>query len=174
MPEIIFTTVHGSRLYGFAHDGSDYDTFTVTDSRRMRTRQVVDDAGNDRVTVGLWHFLDLASSGSHQSVEALYSPVKEWADNDVARRYGPLLRSVRVGGGEVASKYERTIRKFAYGDRKRRRHAARLKLNLDDLRDGHTPRIQLHPTVAAWCGRVADEYEGDALARYLHVFKESG
>jgi len=165
MTEEIFTTIHGSRLYGFAHEGSDRDVFTVTDSpaRKARHRKV---GHEDHLTVGIFHFLDLATSGSHQSVEALFSPYKVWADTDAARQYRVMLESIRVGG--VAEKFERTIRKFCYGDFKRRRHACRLSLALDSLRlHGH-----MNPALNAWqidwCTRTA-EIEGDDLARALYV-----
>ena len=95
MSETIFTTTHGSRLYGFAHADSDFDTFTVTDSTSRRVKQSVDGEGNDRAIVGINRFLNLAVSGSHQSVEALFSPVKEWADTDSARKWRTLIRFVR-------------------------------------------------------------------------------
>ena len=50
----LFTTVHGSRLYGFHHDASDFDLFTVTDDSARRVRQHV--TGRIDVTnVGLNH-----------------------------------------------------------------------------------------------------------------------
>lgn len=172
MPEVIFKTVHGSRLYGFEHAGSDYDTFTVTDSHARRVKQTIDDEGNDRVEVGIYHFLDLAMSGSHQSVEALFSPVKEWADTDAARRWRPLVENARVGGGAVFEKYERTIRRFCYGDFKRRRHAVRLRLNLNELRWAHRiDFVRLSDLYVGHCGRIAEVFEGDALAMELGVYK---
>lgn len=170
--EIVFTTVHGSRLYGFAHEGSDFDTYTVTLSRSLKVHQTVDDEGNDRVRVGLWHFLDLATSGSHQSVEALFSPMKEWGP--AADQYRPMLEHMRIGGGEVFEKYERTIRRFCHGDFKRRRHAVRLMLNLDDLRwMGRVSWVRLSDLQVGYCTRLATDFEGDALARRLHVLKEN-
>ncbi|GAA5198665.1 hypothetical protein [Microbacterium jejuense] len=167
MADVIFTTIHGSNLYGFAHAGSDHDTFTVTDSHRARARQTVDDAGNDRVVVGLDHFLDLVHGGSHQSVEALFSPVKEWADTPAADHYRPMLNAHRITGSEVFAKYERTIRAFAFGDYKRRRHAARLTTNLQQLRIDGTIRPRLSEDEARWCNLTADAYSGRDLERYL-------
>lgn len=170
--EIVFSTLHGSRLYGFAHEGSDFDTFTVTTSRSTRVRQAVDAAGNDRVHVGIWRFLDLATSGSHQSVEALFSPLKEWGPASV--QYRPMLENMLIVGGSVFEKYERTIRKFCYGDLKRRRHAVRLALNLDDLRiTGRIGSVQLPDSQVAYCTRLATDLEGDALANYLHVLRKN-
>lgn len=166
-PEVIFSTVHGSRLYGFAHEGSDYDTFTVTTSRSRTIRQAVDAAGNDRVVVGLDHFLTLAAGGSHQSCEALFSPVKEWSET--GERYRPMLDSMRVTGRDVFEKYERTIRKFCYLDFKRRRHAARLTMNLTGLRVRGWFNPQLGRFSARYCTHLAETLSGDALAMRLGV-----
>lgn len=165
MSEVIFTTIHGSRLYGFAHPDSDYDTFTVTTSRSPKAHQSIRD-DSDHFTVGLGRFLDLATSGSHQSVEALFSPYKVWADTDAARQYRPMLESIRVGG--VAEKFERTILKFSYGDFKRRRHACRLSLALDSLRVHGRMNPALNEWQIGWCNRTA-ELEGDDLAVALFV-----
>jgi hypothetical protein len=131
MSEVIFRTVHGSRLYGFANADSDADTYVVTTSERTRPRQHVN-GDTDTVTVGWDTFLRYAMGGSHQSVEALFSPAKQWESHT---ELAPLLDGVRVTGGEVFAKYERTIRAFCFGDFKRRRHAVRLASNLGDLRD---------------------------------------
>ncbi len=174
MSEIIFTTIHGSRLYGFAHAGSDFDTFTVTDSTSQRVKQSVDGEGNDRAIVGIDRFLSLAVSGSHQSVEALFSPVKEWADTDSARKWRTLIESVKIGGPDVFEKYERTIRKFSHGDFKRRRHAVRLRLNLDELRmSQRIDRVRLTPAMVSHCTVLAERFEGDDLAGELGVLRTS-
>ena len=166
MSEVIFTTIHGSRLYGFDHERSDEDVFIVTDSTRGKARQTI--VGNeDRFTVGLSRFLDLATSGSHQSVEALFSPFKEWGDGPKAAQYRPMIESIRVGG--VAEKFERTIRRFSYGDFKQRRHACRLYFALDDLRIHGRMRPNLHRWQIDWCTRTAEELNGYDLTERLGV-----
>lgn len=169
MAEVIFTTVHGSRLYGFAHAGSDYDTYTVTAATRGRLRQTVAPDGQDRVVADLDRFLELARSGSHQSVEALFSPVKEWRDTAAARRWRPLIEGTRITGGDVFEKYERTIRKFCHGDFKRRRHAVRLSMNLADLRANGRFNPRLTPEQIEEATRRATELSGGALAHMLGV-----
>lgn len=165
----LFTTVHGSRLYGFHHDASDFDLFTVTDDSARRVRQHV--TGRiDVANVGLNHFLSLAHSGSHQSVEALFSPVKEWTAE--GEKYRPMIEATRITGGAVFEKYERTIRKFCYGDFKRRRHAVRLSINLCELRDYG----RIWPRLIAADVRAATRFaekEGDDLASYLGVGREA-
>ena len=172
MSEVIFTTVHGSHLYGFAHARSDFDTFTVTDSPRSKVRQTVDAHGNDRVVVGIHRFLDLAMSGSHQSVEAMFSPHKTWGFMGAGGKWRALIENARVGGGDVADKYERTIRSFCYGDFKLRRHAVRLRLNLDELRwKQRLDWVQLSDVMVAHCTRLAEEFTGDELAHELGVYR---
>ena len=67
MEGVIFETVHGSHLYGWAHEGSDYDVFRVLSRYTTGARQTHVD-GIDLVTVGINKFLERALSGSHQSV----------------------------------------------------------------------------------------------------------
>lgn len=156
--KLIFETVHGSHLYGWAHEGSDMDIFRVTDSTSPKALQK-HEGGYDIVTVGFSAFLTRALSGSHQSVEALFSREKVWYNES----YRPMLENIRVCGGEVFEKYERTIKKFCYGDFKKRRHACRLSLNLHELRKYGTfdPRVDQPATVVA--NGYAKLYEGDEL-----------
>ena len=81
----------------------------------------------------------------------------------------PMLESMRITGGDVFAKYERTIRKCCYGDFKRRRHACRLASNLADLR--REGRFDPHATldqILNW-SELAQENEGDELAKILGV-----
>lgn len=156
----IFTTISGSRLYGFQRKGSDYDQFTVTDSTKETYRQRV--SGEvDHVTAGFNAFLIRALGGSHQSVEALFSPYKEW--NEEYLYLKPFIDNMVVCGAPVYEKYERTIRKFCFGDFKRRRHGARLSLNLADLRESGRFNPAMNLTDIEWCAAVATDLEGDAL-----------
>ena len=164
MGEIIFTTPHGSRLYGLAHAGSDHDRFTVfADKRRVRQRT---DGNDDQVTMGLDSFLQLAYSGSHQSVEALFSKQKEWGP--AGEMYAPMLNNIRIGGPDVLRKYSRTIKSFCYGDFKRRRHAVRLTFNSNELsRTGTIERVTLTESRARMATKLAEQFEGDSLLALL-------
>ena len=96
-------------------------------------------------------------------MEALFSPRKVWGDES----FRPLIESMRVTGPDVFAKYERTIRKFAYGDFQRRRHACRLSLDLAGLR--HSGRFDPVMTGAATllATKYAERFEGDALIEHL-------
>lgn len=161
---IVFSTIHGSRLYGFAHEGSDYDRFTVVEGK-ARARQHTN-GDDDHVTMGLSTFLELANSGSHQSVEALFSKLKEWGP--AGEMYAPMLSQMRVFGPAVNAKYSRTIKAFCFGDFKRRRHAVRLKLNQNELaRTGQIQRVTLTPSRVKMANRLASTYEGEDLLSLL-------
>lgn len=159
---IVFETIHGSHLYGLAHDGSDYDLFRVTTSRARRTRHYK--AGNEDVAeVGVSLFLERAASGAHQSVEALFSLRKVWGDES----FRPFIENLNVTGHEVFAKYERTIKKFAHSDFKRRRHACRLALNLGELRKHGRFNPTLTQPEATLATKLATAYEGEELLKRI-------
>lgn len=157
--------MHGSHLYGLAHEGSDMDIFTVTDARTAgATHRVID--GVDTCEMGVDAFLERALSGSHQSVEAMFSPVKEWAPG-MDHVWGPMVEGHRITGADVFKKYERTIKKFCFGDFKRRRHACRLSLNLAGLRrDGRFSPVMTQ-VEALLATKFAEAFEGETLLNHL-------
>jgi len=125
---ILLQTVHGSRLYGLSHEDSDNDMFYVVPGDGRAKHNVEGRA--DDVTVPLERFLRNANSGSHQSVEALFSPYAV-----IDPEYRALFKNMRITGGDVFEKYRRTIHKFSHGNRKKRQHAVRLAFNLRGLRE---------------------------------------
>ena len=163
MSRVIFSTVHGSHLYGLAHDMSDMDIYTVTTSRKhrgtQRIREDVPGEVRDVTEIGLDAFLERANSGSHQAVEALFSRRKIWAD----RGYQSLIENHFICGPEVFSKYERTIKKFCYGDFKRRRHAVRLSFNLHALRMHGRFNPEMTQPEILWASGAANAFEGGQL-----------
>ncbi|MCK9603164.1 MAG: hypothetical protein M0R66_02110 [Candidatus Omnitrophica bacterium] len=168
MTDTIFTTIRGSRLYGLSHDASDTDIYEVTTSLRARARQTFDtETRIDKVSVGFDTFLIRVHEGSHQALEALFSPYKVW--NPEYEYLRPLIESYRVCGPSVFAKYERTIKTLCYGDKKRRQHAVRLWFNLLDLRKcgRFDPGMSLNQI--AQLEYLARHYEGVELARVLGV-----
>lgn len=164
MTEIIFETVHGSHLYGMATPMSDHDTYVVTTSSNRASQKVSGDV--DRTTIGWSTFLLYAQTGSHQTVEALFSEEKVWHSQ---RELEPYLSSMRVVGRSVFEKYTRTIQKFAHADDfKRRRHAIRLWLNLQDLREYGRFNPRMTPAQVLWASELATaDITGDELALLL-------
>ena len=160
----LFRTVHGSRLYGFDHGQSDWDIFIVTLEDRGRARHTVTEF-YDTVRVGWRTFLEHAESGSHQPIEALFSPYKQWSPEGEWLR--PMVEGMRISGRGVVEKYERTIKKFSYGDYKRRRHAVRLSLNLQGLRSEGKFNPVLSRQDKIYAIGMATEYAGDELVEML-------
>lgn len=160
--EVIFSTIHGSRLYGLDHEGSDHDDFIVTTSDREKARHRHTE-DYDVVTVGWDSFLTKALSGSHQSLEALFSPFKVWESHF---EYQPFVENLRINGSDVFEKYERTIHKFCFGDYKMRRHACRLTLDLRSLRFAGRFNPRLTPAGVGWVSRTAHQ-QGEELWGYL-------
>ena len=127
----LFRTIHGSHLYGLNHEDSDTDIFIVTDSTKKSAQHKVTDE-YDYSTRGLGWFMHQAFSGSHQSVEAMFSPYIEYSKE--GEKYRSMIESVRINGPDVIEKYERTIKAFCFGNLKKRRHAIRLNINLYQLK----------------------------------------
>lgn len=127
--DIIFTSVHGSRLYNLDHEDSDHDSIIVyADKRKARHKHIGKD---DTIHIGLADLLDKAFSGAPQFVEAVFSHKKDWTNED----WRPMFDSFRVPVSAVRAKYMRTIRAFIGTDtQKSRQHAVRLGIALRDLR----------------------------------------
>lgn len=127
MNHTILETVHGSHLYGMNHADSDLDIFRVVRYGTKTLHKITEEA--DVTTVPFDLFMRNVFSGSHQSCEALFSPLAT-----VHSQYAPLFSGLRITGADVFAKYRRTIHSFSYGPMKQRRHAVRLGYNLADLR----------------------------------------
>jgi hypothetical protein len=124
----ILETIHGSHLYGLNHSDSDLDYFRVVDTPSRRAKHKVTDE-LDYTEVPFDRFMENIFNGSHQSCEAVFSPVAT-----IDPRYKALFDGIRVTGSDAFARYRRTIRAFSYGAMKQRRHAVRLGFNLRDLR----------------------------------------
>lgn len=162
MSEVLFRTIHGSQLYNLAHGGSDTDIFEVTTSTRPKARHSYNDVtGIDTCSMGLDVFMVRIFEGSHQSVEALFSPLKIWTE--LGLRYRPMLDGYRIYGEDVFAKYERTIKRFCFGDFKRRRHAVRLAWNLEDMRAIGTFNPQMTPADVWMANHLAESLDGNEL-----------
>lgn len=132
----LFRTVHGSHLYGIAHEGSDHDTYEVVTrlphvehngARSKYARQTIQGT-EDRFVIDLSTFMAQCARGVPQALEAMFSTVPEV--DSISH-----LRAGYRAGGEVTERYLRTMKAFYFGDAKRVRHAARLAVNLRDLRE---------------------------------------
>lgn len=157
----LLRTVHGSHLYGLNHAGSDLDYFMVYEGKFKTEQTIVD--GLDSVVMSLDSFLLRASSGSPQSLEAMFS---RKAEVDALE----LREGFRVDSALARQVYSRTIRAFAHGDLKRQRHAIRLTLNLNDLVESGRFDPALSDEQRAFVLDLSDELEYDDLMISLSEF----
>lgn len=128
---ILFKTIAGSRLYGLAHEGSDWDYYTVIDKpeikkARYATHSIVD--GLDSVVVDFGTWVGLCQKGSPMALEAMFSQkaeidkIAEFRNQFVAgTNYDAYLGVMKV----MRYKYPESF--------KHKRHILRLAFNLQDL-----------------------------------------
>lgn len=135
MRKVLFRTVHGSHLYGLSHAGSDSDYYTVVTKKPVPTNRqvkaryakqtIVGEDDNMVVDFGTW--VEMCKTGVPQALEAMYSQMA--LQDDIA----DFRASFRVSTG-VYETYMRTIKSFALQEGyKKKRHALRLALNLNEL-----------------------------------------
>ena len=131
MEQLLFSTVHGSRLYGLAHAESDFDRFEVYGWIKSRGRQKM--YGREDVTkTSFDRFMRYCDKGVPQYLEAMFS---EMATED----HIPYIRkNYHVNMTNVRDIYARTIKAFwMRGEEetsmKMRRHALRLLENLHSM-----------------------------------------
>lgn len=171
MREILFQTVHGSRLYGLAHANSDNDVYTVVTKKpytgrgqgkaRYAKQTIVDKEDSMVVDFGTW--VEMCKSGVPQALEAMFSQMP------IVDKIGSFRAGFRCGT-EVYKRYFRTIKSFALSEDegiKKRRHALRLALNLNEL--GMTGRFNptLTPADAWWVTNMAHKTHEDVYGLAL-------
>ena len=128
----LLKTVHGSRLYGLSHANSDEDWYVVTPtryaSRKFRKQTIQGD--QDVTYMDFKSFQQLADKGVPQALETMFSK----------KAVSPYFQDYREGynasGPEVIHTYMRTIKSFSLTEKdpfKRRRHALRLALNMEEI-----------------------------------------
>lgn len=142
--EVLFKTVHGSRLYGLAHENSDHDFYTVvskvkTAKAKYAKQSIIDGVDSTVVDFGTW--LHQCEIGVPQALEAMFS------EQALVDKIEPFRLGYR-GGSQCWDRYLRTIKSFAMDEEnnfKKKRHALRLALNLNHLmRHG-----RFNPTLSA-------------------------
>lgn len=149
--EALFTTIHGSRLYGLAHADSDSDYFTVvnkvkTSRKKYAAQTIVDGVDTTVMDLGTWlHYCEM---GAPQSLEAMFSR------RPVVDHIGALRAQYRAGT-QVYSRYLHVIKTCAMEDDfKHKRHALRLALNLRSI--GRTGRF--NPTLSPAAVQVLNRW----------------
>lgn len=129
---LLLRTIHGSHLYGLNHASSDVDFYEVwsDDAFRGKAKQSIV-GNNDTVKVSLSEFMRQCHKGVPQSLEALYSPVKDVNEIEY------FVKGFKYGH-EAVNTFMRTIKSFVLDprgdkDTKYRRHAVRLALELNQM-----------------------------------------
>lgn len=154
MPKLLFSTPHGSHLYGTAHSASDEDFFEVYENRigRIKARFAKQKiSGKDDVLrTDLSTFMQYAKKGVPQYLEAMYS---DMATVDLIGT--PFRYSFRPDLWEAIHTYRRTItalynRGLEENDDKFKRHAWRLAFNLRYIERGMKVSPLLSPDELLW------------------------
>ena len=146
--ELLFSTPHGSRLYGLHHANSDHDRLEVYGFNKFKPKQrIVGD--DDVVKASLDRFLLYCEKGVPQYLEAMFS------QKATVNRIEFITETYTPNMARMRDTYFRTIKSFwLYGvendDHKRRRHALRLVLNLREAQERGRFNPTLSPEDAAW------------------------
>lgn len=169
---VLFSTPHGSHLYGLAHAGSDHDTYTVVTrlphvahngTRARYARQTIR-GDQDEFVIDLSTWLLLCEKGVPQALEAMFSP------RPTVDLIGPFRAAYRATPAVVPT-YLRTISSFTRsGDWKRRRHAARLALNMRSILRHGRFNPELDPTEVVFATACATLHEDDDPTQALRQF----
>lgn len=124
----IFETIHGSRLYGLSHAGSDYDYLRVLPFGVSKRSKHQISGPVDAKTYDFPKFMKMAGSGYPQAVEAMYS---EAAFTD---EISHIRSSFHPSQSSLIGSYNRRVRGFVkIGNHKSKRHALRLVHNLNEF-----------------------------------------
>ena len=130
---LLLRSYAGSILHGMSTPESDTDIVEVysspfpvgRDSYKNEIQSIED--GLDLTRLTLSRFMERASVGSHQALDAMFSNVVE-VDKISALRHG------FIAGSNAIPVFIGTIRELAHQDfAKKHRHAARIALNLKEL-----------------------------------------
>lgn len=101
--DVLMATIHGSYLYGTAHENSDLDCYVVTLDGKNTHKEFRTDNGYilDVRRNSLERYVELVGYGAHQAVEAFYSPYAVWNTTSV---WYPFLRAQRTNLASFAKK----------------------------------------------------------------------
>jgi len=149
---VLFKTIHGSRLYGLDHAGSDEDFYTVVDKvktarAKWAKQTIIGSEDTMMLDYGTW--LMQCVSGVPQALEAMFSQHAIY-DSIEEFRY-----SYRVSTGAYG-RYLRTITSFCMTqDPKRKRHGLRLALNMYDMQETGRFNPSMTPNEVDWATEIA-------------------
>lgn len=179
MDNTIFTTIHGSHLYGLNNNSSDVDHYVVVrDGSTIQSKKDSEDVLI--IIITLDDFLTSVSKGVPQAVEALFSSKKVYQNSN----WEPYINGLRPGNN-LLTIYRRTIFNFAhrnggrtggalvtaksspYYQMKIKRHALRLCINLNE----YVLYGMFNPTLSELDSSVISELVYDR--NYLNIVDEA-
>jgi hypothetical protein len=147
------STPHGSRLYGLAHAGSDFDQFDVVGWDKGKGVQKIKSALDLTVTP-YERFMRYCDKGVPQFLEAMFSQQMTFNSIEhITATYTPSMAVVR-------GVYLRTIKNFwmagiEENSYKKRRHALRLGINLNEMERSGRFNPTLSAQDKAWISSLA-------------------
>lgn len=132
---VLMATVHGSYLYGTAHEDSDLDCYVVTVDGKPSHKEYGTENG---YTIDVRHdnlnsFVDLFHRGTHQAVEAFHSPYAVWNTDSCWYHY---LKAQRVSMSRFAKKCLSAAGAFVDIAEKKPEKAKKYQLHAQRLEDG--------------------------------------
>lgn len=145
----------GSRLYGMAHANSDEDFYRVVpdehywkaigkypsgDPKVKATQTIID--GIDQMLVSDKTFQRFCYEGVPQALETMFT--QEPMIDNLGQYRNDYFAGLNLD--HMCGRYMRTIKSFAYGNFKKRRHALRLSLN---LRQAMETQGRFNPTLTS-------------------------
>lgn len=144
---------HGSHLYGLATDTSDFDYYTIFEypwkihRPSKQVSQIIKD-DIDVTETSLGRFQDMCFKGIPQALETLFSPEESWIFYDDSwydnREY--IVSQLKSNKEIILDTYRRTtLNFFAKDNFKKNRHALRLLINVQELKDTgrFTPKLSI-------------------------------
>lgn len=164
--DVLFKTIHGSRLYGLHHENSDYDYYTVvskvkTAKAKYAKQTITGDTDSMVIDFGTW--VGQMQSGVPQALEACFS------EQHIIDRIPWFRQGFRVSTGSY-ERYLRTIKSFALDDDyKKKRHALRLACNMSDIRRYGKFNPTLEPQVIALLNDYANRDSEQVYQHALHI-----
>lgn len=175
----ILLTHTGSRLYGLAHAGSDEDFYRIVPEElywkaigrypsgepKFKSQQHINN-GIDELTLSFKTFIQYAYMGAPQALEAMFSQMPTIDKLEAFRKD----YFAGMNGDSMKTRYRSSIKLFAHGGIKHRRHALRMSLNLDEaLRSGGRFNPTLTPATAAEISAIATSTPDEFLAAIENI-----
>lgn len=166
MPEkrTLVRVIHGSHLYGLNTLNSDLDYYLVYEFpwKNYRPKKQIDQKINDNediTTASFDRFCNLCVKGVPQSLETLFSDSSKWLQYHESwyDKSTQIKHELQSHMSAILETYKRTSWNFFEKDNfKKNRHALRLCLNANDLKEKGVFNPTLDPNAREEITRIAE------------------